>query len=200
MSESAVDRHRHDELGVAIRVAIRVAIMAATEIRHATLVKLVTNAGHAVVDSNEADVLLCDNDAAGIDKPSTLPSVVLGASARARESAGNLLATASAAQIDAALRAVAVGLRVNSAHELHTDAFDELPERASGVLLTPRELQILIAISDGLSNKAIARHLSISLHTVKFHVESLFRKLSVRTRAEAVARGLEHRRRELVEM
>jgi len=190
MSASALDRHRHDKL--------RVAIIAATEIRHATLVKLVTNAGHAVVDSNEADVLLCDNDAAGIDKPSTLPSVVLGASTR--ESAGNLSATASAAQIDAALRAVAVGLRVNSAHELHTDAFDELPERASGVLLTPRELQILIAISDGLSNKAIARHLSISLHTVKFHVESLFRKLSVRTRAEAVARGLEHRRRELVEM
>jgi DNA-binding NarL/FixJ family response regulator len=43
---------------------------------------------------------------------------------------------------------------------------------------------------DGLSNKAIARRLDISQHTVKFHAESIFRKLGVTNRVEAVAKGL----------
>ncbi|MGA7065109.1 MAG: helix-turn-helix transcriptional regulator, partial [Pseudolabrys sp.] len=54
-----------------------------------------------------------------------------------------------------------------------------------------RELEVLSAIMDGLTNKLIARQLDISLHTVKFHVESVFRKLEVGTRAEAVAKALE---------
>ena len=60
-------------------------------------------------------------------------------------------------------------------------------------LLTPRELEVLGAIGEGLTNKAIARKLSISLHTVKFHVESLFRKLGARTRTEALAKAAERR-------
>jgi DNA-binding CsgD family transcriptional regulator len=60
--------------------------------------------------------------------------------------------------------------------------------------LTPRELDVLAAIADGDTNKAIARRLGISLHTVKFHVESVFRKLGARTRTEAVAKATERRR------
>ena len=60
-------------------------------------------------------------------------------------------------------------------------------------LLTPRELEVLGAIGEGLTNKAIARKLGISLHTVKFHIESLFRKLGARTRTEALARAAERR-------
>ena len=60
-------------------------------------------------------------------------------------------------------------------------------------LLTPREIEVLSAIGEGLTNKSIARRLDISLHTVKFHVESLFRKLGVRTRTEAVAKSSERR-------
>jgi DNA-binding CsgD family transcriptional regulator len=73
-------------------------------------------------------------------------------------------------------------------------------ERSVKALLTPREFEMLTAISAGLGNKAIARRFDISLHTVKFHIESLFRKLGVRTRAEAVAKGLERRRTETVEL
>jgi DNA-binding NarL/FixJ family response regulator len=58
-------------------------------------------------------------------------------------------------------------------------------------LLTPREIEVLGAIGEGLTNKAIARRLDISLHTVKFHVESLFRKLGARTRTEALAKAAE---------
>jgi DNA-binding NarL/FixJ family response regulator len=52
---------------------------------------------------------------------------------------------------------------------------------------------VLGAIGDGLTNKAIARRLEISLHTVKFHVESLFRKLGARTRTDALAQAAERR-------
>ena len=57
----------------------------------------------------------------------------------------------------------------------------------------PRETEVLAAIADGLSNKAVARRLGISQHTVKFHVESLFRKLGVASRVEAVRKGLRQR-------
>ena len=64
--------------------------------------------------------------------------------------------------------------------------------------LTPRELEVLAALAEGMTNKAIARRLNISLHTVKFHVESLFRKLGARTRTEAVAKASERRRYETI--
>jgi DNA-binding NarL/FixJ family response regulator len=60
-------------------------------------------------------------------------------------------------------------------------------------LLTPREVEVLAAIGEGLSNKEIARRLDISLHTVKFHIESLFRKLGARTRTQALAKAAERR-------
>jgi DNA-binding NarL/FixJ family response regulator len=73
-------------------------------------------------------------------------------------------------------------------------------ESSLRTLLTPREIEVLSALGEGLSNKLIARRLNISLHTVKFHVESLFKKLGVRTRTEAVTRASEHRRGETVEL
>ncbi len=57
-------------------------------------------------------------------------------------------------------------------------------------LLTPREREILGLLGEGLSNKAMARRLGISVHTVKFHLEALFSKLDATSRAEAVAKGL----------
>jgi DNA-binding NarL/FixJ family response regulator len=76
-------------------------------------------------------------------------------------------------------------------HEIIEEGF--APEPEPPALLTPRELEVLAAIGEGLTNKAIARRLDISLHTVKFHVESLFRKLGARTRTEALAKAAERR-------
>lgn len=56
--------------------------------------------------------------------------------------------------------------------------------------LTPRELEILAMLAEGLPNKLIASQLGISDHTVKTHIEALFDKLGASTRAEAVARGV----------
>jgi DNA-binding CsgD family transcriptional regulator len=71
--------------------------------------------------------------------------------------------------------------------------FAAMKEPDFRALLTPREIEVLSAIGEGLTNNSIARRLDISLHTVKFHVESLFRKLGVRTRTEAVAKSSERR-------
>ncbi len=71
--------------------------------------------------------------------------------------------------------------------------FDTPEEQPAFPLLTPREVDVLSAMADGLSNKEMARRLGISPHTVKFHAESLFRKLGVNTRAEAVAFGMRRR-------
>jgi DNA-binding NarL/FixJ family response regulator len=55
--------------------------------------------------------------------------------------------------------------------------------------LTPREREILALLAEGLGNKIVAARLSISEHTVKTHVASIFQKLGADTRAEAVAIG-----------
>ena len=103
-------------------------------------------------------------------------------------------------QVDAALRALAAGLSIRLARSAARRGFEELAESTVQSILTPRELDVIDAIGAGLSNKAIARELQISLHTVKFHIESLLRKLGAHTRAEAVAKAMERRRKETVEL
>jgi DNA-binding CsgD family transcriptional regulator len=55
------------------------------------------------------------------------------------------------------------------------------------VLLTPRERQVLTLLAEGMSNKAIAGRLGISVHTAKFHVGVLIDKLDAVGRTDAVA-------------
>ena len=59
------------------------------------------------------------------------------------------------------------------------------------VYLTPRETEVLQLLGTGLDNKAIASQLMISKHTVKFHISSIFSKLDVSSRTEAVTLGLQ---------
>ena len=61
---------------------------------------------------------------------------------------------------------------------------------ANEVLLSNREREILALLADGLGNKQIAARLGISTNTVKTHLELLFEKLGVSSRAEAVATGV----------
>jgi DNA-binding CsgD family transcriptional regulator len=57
------------------------------------------------------------------------------------------------------------------------------------VPLTPRELEVLTLLAEGMSNKAIARRLGISVHTAKFHVGALIDKLDAVGRTDAVAQA-----------
>ena len=56
--------------------------------------------------------------------------------------------------------------------------------------LSGRELEVLDLLADGLSNKLIAHRLSISEHTVKTHVASIFAKLGASSRTEAVSKAI----------
>jgi DNA-binding CsgD family transcriptional regulator len=176
--------------------ALRVAIVTNDAERRADLYRIVAGAGHEVEASVDlADVALVEGEPSLIHV--VAPIVTLGGSDG--DQAGLLPRDATPEQIDAAIRAVAAGLIVRSTEDDEA-VFGAIPEPSLHDLLTPREVEVLDAISHGLSNKAIARRLDISLHTVKFHVESVFRKLGARSRAEAVARALIIRRREMIDL
>ena len=64
----------------------------------------------------------------------------------------------------------------------------ERTERAGLFSLTAREQEIAELLADGLSNKLIARRLSLALPTVKNHVHSILEKWECRSRGEAAAR------------
>ena len=172
------------------RQVLRVAIVATDPVRRLGLAAIVSNAGHAVSERpDEADVMLAD----GVTPETDRPVVALGDGEAGQP--GLLPRDASPDQIDAAIRAVAAGLVVRAA-DLPRPAFGPIAEEELS-LLTPREVEVLAAIGNGLSNKAVARQLGISQHTVKFHVEALLRKLNAASRAEAVHKGLRQR---LIEM
>jgi len=102
---------------------------------------------------------------------------------------------ASGEEIIAAIEAAAAGLIV-----IHPDTvglFHPVPSasrQADAVIarqpLTPREIEVLGMIAEGLGNKIIAARLGISEHTVKFHIASIFVKLNARSRTEAVTIGV----------
>ena len=63
----------------------------------------------------------------------------------------------------------------------------EDPQHAHANALTDRERQVLCELSQGKSNKLIAKQLALATPTVNYHIQRAFRKLGVRKRALAVA-------------
>lgn len=99
---------------------------------------------------------------------------------------GILPPDSSAEELAAAIHALSQGLIVG-APSLLFESDDEPVERGP---LTERELEVLGLLARGLANKQIAVLLGISEHTVKFHVSSIYTKLNVANRTEAVREGL----------
>lgn len=102
---------------------------------------------------------------------------------------------ATAAQLQAAVAAVAQGFVVlPSAYSVQL--YEQRPVANAVMLgvvdesLTAREREVLELVSQGLSNKLIARRLQISEHTVKFHISSISTKLGAASRTDAVSRGV----------
>ena len=106
-----------------------------------------------------------------------------------------LPANATGPQIAAATEAAAAGLVVVHPSEVETLLRTQATNDSSGVLpdmLTPREIEVLQLLAEGVGNKEIASRLGVSEHTVKFHVASIMGKLGAESRTEAVMLGIRH--------
>jgi two-component system nitrate/nitrite response regulator NarL len=171
--------------------ALRVLLRAGDPVRRRGLAAMVEGAGHLVV-TETPDVVLCDlaRDATPPAEAEAPVVVLTNDAMRGEQPAGVLPREVTAAQLDPALRAVAAGLLVRAPGGFPSDGFHPAGDEAPPLLLTPREAEILTLVGQGMSNKAVARELGISVHTVKFHLEALFAKLDATSRAEAVAKGL----------
>lgn len=107
---------------------------------------------------------------------------------------GVLSLDAGADELSAAVRALGEGLWTGSPALLQS-LFERqpVPLLEDGDLivdpLTPREREVLQLAAEGLANKQIALSLEISEHTVKFHLSSLYTKLGVTSRTEAIRAG-----------
>jgi DNA-binding NarL/FixJ family response regulator len=152
--------------------------------------------GLELADEDEAEVVLAD----GVPARGATPEAALIALVGCPEAVRALRAGADAVlppdasreefwlAIEAATRGFAV---------MPTDILGDLLDREEAEaaerrppVLTAREGEVLALLADGASNKAIARRLGISAHTVKFHVASILDKLDATGRTDAVAQGV----------
>jgi two-component system, NarL family, response regulator YdfI len=115
---------------------------------------------------------------------------LLGAALR-RHVRAVLALDASHSEILAAVLAAAAGLYVFQRQSLDLLTSDSRPLTATlDEALSPRELEVLAMLAEGLSNKLIAHRLGISEHTVKFHVAAVMAKLHAGSRTDAVMLGI----------
>ncbi len=167
---------------------------------------------HINADAVGADVIVAAKSASGdgelmsrlqsVLPPSSAPLILLSddrhAVARTTPLPGNVRAIlprdASAHEIIAAIGAVAAGLIVFAHDSWGAPAGPAVDYQRHGAprdgTLTARELQVLQMLAAGMDNKSIGAKLSISAHTVKFHVTSILGKLDAGSRTEAVAIGI----------
>ncbi|MGE5836440.1 MAG: helix-turn-helix domain-containing protein [Acidobacteriota bacterium] len=95
-------------------------------------------------------------------------------------------ARGAAPEADAFLIARSNGRLGRSVVQDFSETSDDVPLEP----LTPREIEVLGLVAEGLPNKAIARRLEISDQTVKFHVASIYGKLGAANRTDAVRRAV----------
>ena len=159
----------------------------------------------------QADVLLMDPGVRSVEAvlralptAARLPPIVLVGGDPTPAAFGRLLRAgvrailprdASAPEVAVGIEAVVAGLVV-----LHPSAAPfsvnrvarggRTPGETPIDALTPRELEILAMMAEGMRNRTIASRLGISTHTVKFHIAAILDKLNARSRTEAVTIGL----------
>jgi DNA-binding NarL/FixJ family response regulator len=135
----------------------------------------VSFSNHEVSDTSSAATLLLSDDPLNVREMRRFSRVW-----------GILPTESSAEELTAAIHALSQGLIVGTS----TLLFESENEPLSHGPLTDRESEVLGLVAKGLANKQIALALGISEHTVKFHVSSVYTKLNVTNRTEAVREGL----------
>ncbi len=190
---------------------LRVLVFAADELTRAGLVAVISElpgfsaAGQATsgsliddIDVFAPDIVVWDISDA-LDRLSLLPEIPVPVVVLAptEESAGIAWTNGAKGilprrvgrdELAAALNAVASRLTVvddRFTHEIASPAPPAPPKLAES--LTPRELQVLNLVAEGLPNKSIASELAISEHTVKFHINAILGKMGASSRTQAAA-------------
>ena len=143
-------------------------------------------------EENEADVIITSASRASF-KETSRPILYLSDDylnltelRRTQRIWGVLPTDSSPDELIAAIHALSQGLIVGAPALL----FESDGEPVDRGPLTDRESEVLGLVAKGLANKQIAVALGISEHTVKFHVSSIYTKLNVTNRTEAVRAGL----------
>jgi two-component system nitrate/nitrite response regulator NarL len=197
--------------GTAIAQQIRVAVISGYPAVHAGIsVLLRSDPGIEVVSLDNGDPLgIIELDAIVVDHegletavelardlPTRPPFVVLGAEPETDwpdlgvGPVAFLAGDAGSAELVSAVQSVVNGLividpRIAGIAGLRWSG-TPAPIGPTEDLLTPREMEVLRLVANGLPNKTIAHQLDISEHTVKFHVGSILTKLDAASRTEAV--------------
>jgi len=160
----------------------------------------------ALAQISDADVILVEpgdlgqetlENLVGLGRDEGIPllwleTTGLPESARSGRHAGGVISpNADAETMVAAIHAVQRGLFVVDPNVSQLEfswpgASRNTGANAVATILSPREREVLELVAAGLPNKAIARSLGISDHTVKFHVSSVLTKLDAGSRTEAV--------------
>ncbi|HEX6542731.1 MAG TPA: response regulator transcription factor [Ktedonobacterales bacterium] len=158
----------------------------------------------ALADQVEADVVLLDINLPRVDgvktarllrqrKPDWRILILTGYNSEAALHAlhrlgvdGYLMKTSSDVELVAAIRSVMRGDKVLSS--VASSILDQASAQEVS-LPTPKEMDVLRALARGLKNKDIADELSVSVHTVEYHVHNLFLKLNASSRADALMRA-----------
>lgn len=172
--------------------------------------ELVAVMAEDLAEGDHVDVAIIDDETVSRMWTQGAPELVLSSSRatqRPAAVAAVLPRDADMALIAAAVRLVAAGYHI--AHvSTELDGRDGRPGSADGRLggglladgepdheafsirLSPRETEVLSLLAEGASNKVIARHLDISVHTVKFHVAAILVKLGAANRTDAIATAM----------
>ena len=106
---------------------------------------------------------------------------------------GYLLKTASMDEVAEAIRAAAQGRRLLAPEVIDVLIASGSTPSAVDFQLTDREREVLALMVEGLTNPKIAKRLTVSLSTIKFHISSILSKLGADSRAAAVAIALQNR-------
>jgi DNA-binding NarL/FixJ family response regulator len=156
-------------------------------------------AGGPLVSQSRPDIVLIDELAGGAEHLSTVASIRAAAPAAklvllAARMDPERLAAAVRAGIDAAMsksldpthfRVLLHEVAAGTVFHAFTPAVMPMPGPLMARQLTERESEVLRLVASGASNRRIARHLSVTEQTVKFHLSNVYRKLGVSNRTEA---------------
>jgi DNA-binding NarL/FixJ family response regulator len=167
---------------------------------------VVQTSGVDALEVSNVDVIVLEGELAGLSASIELPAIVLisdhaNAASELLEFNPHGWAVVSPdapeTELKAAIHAAAQGFTVMTPNILeqlldrHLEPQYDL-EDAPLEHLTPRELEVLEALAQGLGNKSIAKQLEISQSTVKFHIAQIYAKLNVSSRVSAVNLAIRH--------